>query len=99
MAASESSEGNTPQFIEMVGSTLLRVLTEREPTRADLAESGVDESSIIRVNRHGDIEVRRRDRWDLIGGLLGDFADRVRQETGLDWAAPVLRDGGPIGRE
>ncbi len=99
MAASESSEGNTPQFIEMVGSTLLRVLTEQEPTRADLAESGVDESSIIRVNRHGDIEVRRRDRWDLIGGLLGDFADRVRQETGLDWASPILHDGGPMGRE
>ena len=97
MAASESSERANAQFIEMLGKTLLRILTEQEPSRGDLAEAGVDEESIIRVNRQGDIEVRRRDRWDLIGGLLGDFEDRVREETGLDWASPVLRDGGPLG--
>jgi len=96
MPASESSEGANTQFIEMLGKTLLRILTEQEPSRDDLAEAGVDEESIIRVNRQGDIEVRRHDRWDLIGGLLGDFEDRVREETGLDWASPVLRDGGPL---
>ncbi len=97
MAASESSEGVNAQFIEMLGKTLVRILTEREPSRDDLAEAGVGDESIIRVNRHGDIEVRRHDRWDLIGGLLGDFEDRVREETGLDWASPVLNDGGPLG--
>jgi len=97
MAASESSEGATPRFIEMVGSTLLRILTEQEPSRDELAEAGVGDQSIIRVNRQGDIEVRRHDRWDLIGGLLGDFEDRVREETGLDWASPDLREGGPLG--
>jgi len=99
MAASESSEGTTPQFIEMVGSTLLRILTEQEPSRDELAEAGVCDESIMRVNRQGDIEVRRHDRWDLIGGLLGDFEDRVREETGLDWASPVMNDGGPLGCE
>ena len=96
MAASQSSEGANAQFIEMLGKTLLRILTEQEPSRDDLAEAGVDDESIIRVNRQGDIEVRRHDRWDLIGGLLGDFADRVREETGLDWASPVSSDGGPL---
>jgi len=96
MAASESSEGANAQFIEMLGKTLLQILTEREPSRDELAEAGVGEESIIRVNRQGDIEVRRHDRWDLIGGLLGDFDVRVREETGLDWASPVSNDGGPL---
>jgi hypothetical protein len=30
--------------------------------------------------------LRRFDRWDVIGGMLGDFDIRVRRETGLDWA-------------
>ena len=32
------------------------------------------------------------DRWDLIGGLLGDFEHRVKKSTGLDWISP-LTDG------
>ena len=86
MAASESSDGTNAQFIEMLGKTLFRILAASEPRPDDLAEVGLNEESIIRVNRQGDIELRRRDHWDLIGGLLGDFEDRVRQETGLDWA-------------
>jgi hypothetical protein len=46
----------------------------------------VGDDTIVRINRHGDIEVRRRDRWDVIGGLLGNFEVRARSETGLDWA-------------
>jgi hypothetical protein len=30
--------------------------------------------------------VRRPSGWDVIGGLLGEFDERVRRETGLDWA-------------
>lgn len=86
MTASESNEGVSAQFIEMSGKMLFRILTEDEHSPHDLAELGVTEESIIRVNRQGDIEFRRRDRWDVIGGLLGDFDDRVREETGLDWA-------------
>lgn len=73
-------------FIEMTGSTLERIVADDELHQGDLAEAGVDETTIVRVNRQGDIEVRRSRGWDVIGGLLGDFDDRVRRETGLDWA-------------
>lgn len=76
-------------FIEMTGKTLLRVIDESGPSPQDLAQVGVNEESIVRVNRQGDIELRRLNRWDVIGGLLGDFEDRVKKETGLAWAPPV----------
>lgn len=74
------------QFIEMSGSALLHVVGENGPSPEELARVGVTAKSIIRVNRQGDIEIRRTDRWDVIGGLLGDFETRVKRETGLDWA-------------
>lgn len=86
MTAPEPNEGVNAQFIEMSGKMLFQILTEDEHSPHDLVELGVTEESIIRVNRQGDIEFRRRDRWDVIGGLLGDFDDRVREVTGLDWA-------------
>lgn len=86
MASSEPNEQATSQFIEMLGDTLLRIVTDDDSRVGDLAEIGVDGESIVRINRQGDIELRRRDRWDVIGGLLGDFESRVREETGLDWA-------------
>ena len=46
----------------------------------------MDDDTIVRVNRQGDIEIRRTDRWDVIGGLLGNYEQRIKQETGLDWA-------------
>jgi len=74
------------RFIEMSGKTLLEIVREHGPSPAELTEVGVTEESMIRVNRQGDIEIRRNDRWDVIGGLLGDFEDRVKEATGLDWA-------------
>ncbi len=74
------------QFIEMTGKSLLNVVGDEGPSPAELAAVGVDEESIVRINRQGDIEIRRRDRWDLIGGLLGEFEVRVKKETGRDWA-------------
>jgi len=73
-------------FIEMTGATLERIIAEDELHHGDLSEAGVDTATIIRVNRQGDIEVRRPAGWDVIGGLLGEFEQRVRRETGLDWA-------------
>lgn len=73
-------------FIEMSGKTLLRLVTEGGPSPSELAEVGVTRDSIVRVNHEGDIELRRPDRWDVIGGLLGEFEQRVKRETGLDWA-------------
>ena len=73
------------QFIEMSGKTLLRIVREEGPSPKELAEVGVAEESVVRVNRQGDIEIRRPNRWDIIGGLLGDYEHRVKRETGLDW--------------
>ncbi len=75
------------QFIEMTGKTLLRIVSRDgdEPSPSELEEVGVNAESIIRVNRQGDIEIRRRKNWDLIGGLLGDYEARVQEETGLEW--------------
>jgi hypothetical protein len=77
------------QFIEMTGKTLLRIVREDGPTPEELAEVGVTEESIVRINPQGDIELRRPDRWDLIGGLIGDFEVRVKRETELDWAQAI----------
>jgi len=74
------------KFIEMSGATLLRIVEHDGPNPAELAGAGVTDHSLIRINLQGDIELRRRDRWDVIGGLLGDFEIRVKRETGLDWA-------------
>jgi hypothetical protein len=73
------------KFVEMTGRTLTRVLTTQEHNAHDLAAAGVKDESIVRINEHGDIELRRQDRWDIIGGLLGSYDDRIRQITGLDW--------------
>ena len=73
-------------FIEMTGAVLEKIVAEDELHLGDLAEAGVTENTIVRVNRQGDIEVRRAEGWDVVGGLLGDFEERVREETGLDWS-------------
>lgn len=74
------------EFIEMSGTMLLRVVTDNELSPEELASVGVADQSVVRVNRQGDIEIRRSTSWDVIGGLLGNFEDRIKQETGLDWA-------------
>jgi hypothetical protein len=74
------------QFIEMSGKTLQRIVQDDELHPRELAKLGITDESVVRINRQGDIEVRRGDRWDVIGGLLGGFEERVKRETGLDWA-------------
>ena len=73
------------QFIEMTGKTLQRVVRDDELHPNELAALGISDESVVRINRQGDIEFRRSDRWDLIGGLLGEFEERIKNETGLDW--------------
>jgi hypothetical protein len=73
-------------FIEMTGATLRRALHEGELNEEDLAKARVVDDTIVRINHEGDIEVRRPHGWDVIGGLLGGFEERIRHETGLDWA-------------
>ena len=73
------------QFIEMSGKALQRVVSDDELHPNELAKLGVTDESVVRINRQGDIEMRRPNRWDLIGGLLGEFEERITRETGLDW--------------
>lgn len=74
------------KFIEMTGKSLKRLIVQDELHLGSLEETGVEDDTIVRVNQQGDIEIRRRDRWDVIGGLLGQFEERMKEETGLDWA-------------
>ena len=73
------------KFIELSGKTLQRIISDDELHPDELAELGVTDESVVRINRQGDIELRRADRWDLIGGLLGEFEHRIQSETGLTW--------------
>ena len=73
-------------FIEMTGKTLSGMLTEDELSMGSLEDVGVNDDTVVRVNKQGDIEVRRSEGWDIIGGLLGEFEARVKKATDLDWA-------------
>jgi hypothetical protein len=76
------------EFIEMSGRTLLRVITANEVKPEDLSKIGLTKESIVRVNRQGDLELRSARSWELIGGLLGNFEERIKKQTGLDWVGP-----------
>jgi hypothetical protein len=73
------------QFIQLSGKTLMRIIEDDELHPHELSDLGVNEESVIRINPQGDIELRRTDRWDVIGGLLGEFETRIKRETGLEW--------------
>lgn len=73
------------QFIEMSGKALQRVVSDDELHPNELTKLGLTDESVVRINRQGDIEMRRPDRWDIIGGLLGEFEERIKRETGLEW--------------
>ncbi len=73
------------KFIEISGKSLMRVVSDDELHPDELAKLGVTDESVLRINRQGDIELRRADRWDVIGGLLGEFESRIKRETGLEW--------------
>jgi len=74
------------RFIEMTGKTLKQLISDDELHVDDLGSAGVEDDTIVRINRQGDIEVRRTERWDVIGGLLGNYEQRIKHQTGLDWA-------------
>ena len=73
-------------FIEMTGKTLSEMLHEDELGAVNLSDVGVTDDTVVRVNQQGDIEVRKPEGWDILGGLLGEFEARVKKATGLDWA-------------
>lgn len=74
------------EFIELTGKTLVDLVNDGEIDIGELHRAGVTGDSILRVNQHGEIELRRRDRWDMVGGLIGNYEKRLHNLTGLDWA-------------
>ena len=87
IAVATEEPSRTMQFIEMTGKTLWRVIDHDDEmlTHEDLRAAGVDDESLVRVNRQGDIELRKTSQWDVIGGLLGNYEQRVRAATEFDW--------------
>ena len=73
------------KFVEITGRRLARIVLDNEIPGSDLNSVGVSDDSVVRINEQGDIELRRSDGWDVIGGLLGDFRSRIRRETGMEW--------------
>ena len=80
------ADKNKMKFIEMTGATLETVINDGELHSPDLSGAGVEDGSIVRINQQGDIEIRRTQKWDVVGGLLGNFEERIKKTTGFDWA-------------
>jgi hypothetical protein len=72
------------QFVEIPGALLLKLADSDE--LPDLRAAGVADESTIRINQQGDIEMLQGGDWAVIGGLLGDFKNRIKKLTGLDWS-------------
>ena len=58
-----------------------------EVTPAELKAAGLTPKCLVRINMQGDIEVRRPESWDVIGGLIGDYEKRIKHASGRDWAS------------
>ena len=80
------TEFGVMEFIELTGKTLLDVINEGEVDFKQLHDAGLNSDSIVRINRFGEIELRNKSEWTLVGGLIGNFEERLRKLTGLDWA-------------
>ena len=74
------------KFVETTGRSLVCIVSDDEISAADLATAGVTDETVVRVNQHGDIEIRRSEGWDVIGGLLGNYEERIYRQTGRKWA-------------
>ena len=81
-----SKECSTMKFIEMTGHALMSMIEPDEVSPEKLQQVGLTDTCLVRVNEQGDVEVRRHDRWDLIGGLVGGFAQRAERASGRTWA-------------
>ena len=55
------------KFIELTGESLEEIIDDGELHVDNLKNAGVENSTIVRINEHGDIEVRRPHKWDVIG--------------------------------
>ncbi|MCA9212452.1 MAG: hypothetical protein KDB27_05275 [Planctomycetales bacterium] len=74
------------RFVELTGRVLVSIINEDEMEPEELKKIGVEDDSVVRINEQGDIELRRKDGWDVIGGLIGDYQSRIHKHTGMNWA-------------
>lgn len=74
------------RYIEMTGHALMSMIEPGEILPDQLQRIGLTDTCLVRVNEQGDVEVRRHNRWDLIGGLVGGFAPRAERASGRTWA-------------
>ncbi len=74
------------KFVEMTGQALKALVRDDEIPAEELERAGVTDMTVVRINEQGDLEVRRSDGWEIVGGLLGDFRSRIEHETGMRWA-------------
>ena len=74
------------KFVELTGRVLVSIINEDEMEPEELKKIGVEDDSVVRINEQGDIELRRKEGWDVIGGLIGDYQSRIQKHTGMDWA-------------
>jgi hypothetical protein len=72
------------KFLELTGAELLKLATTEEIP--GLHAAGVTDQSRVRINPQGDIEVFQDGAWGVIGGLLGDYASRIKKLTGRQWS-------------
>ncbi len=86
MLKRQGKECSTMKFIEMTGHALMSMIEPDEVSPEKLQQVGLTETCLVRVNEQGDVEVRRHDHWDLIGVLLGGFAQRAERASGRTWA-------------
>ena len=70
------------KYIEMNGRALMSMLEPDEVSPEELRRAGLTDTCLVRINQQGDIEVRRHDRWDVIGGLTGSFGPRSEGASG-----------------
>ena len=86
MLKRQGKECSTMKFIEMTGHALMSMIEPDEVSPEKRQQVGPTETGRVRVKERGDVEVRRHDRWDLIGVLLGGFAQRAERASGRTWA-------------
>ncbi len=71
------------QFVEITGAQLFRLAEDDQVSQ--LRTAGVTDDAQIRINPQGDVEMLKDQQWSVIGGLLGDYAARIKKLTGKGW--------------
>ena len=84
------------KFIEMTGHALMSMIEPDEVSPEKLQQVGLTDTCLVRVNEQGDVEVRRHDRWDLIGGFSVDLLNGQNVPAGVRgpekcWIIRVIR--------